>query len=99
MSRRPKALPALLAVLCAAFGAVLALQHPLAPGWALAAFVAVLAFLSWRPRDWLWIVPAGLPMLDFAPWTGGLVIEEFDLPVDSVRWALAYEVSARTRAA
>jgi uncharacterized protein (DUF433 family) len=27
------------------------------------------------------------------------IAEEFDLPVDSVRWALAYEVSARTRAA
>lgn len=27
------------------------------------------------------------------------IAAEFDLPVDSVRWALAYEVSARTRAA
>lgn len=27
------------------------------------------------------------------------IAEEFDLPIDSVRWALAYEVSARTRAA
>ena len=88
MTRRPQALPALTAVLCAGFGAWLALQHPLAPGSALAAFVALVAFLAWRPQHWLWIVPAGLPLLDFAPWTGGLVIEEFDLLVLAVAAAL-----------
>ena len=88
MTRRPQALPTLAAVACAAFGAWLALQHPLAPGSALAAFVALIAFLAWRPRHWLWIVPAGLPLLDFAPWTGGLVIEEFDLLVLAVAAAL-----------
>ena len=88
MTRRPQALPALTAVLCAAFGAWLASLHPLAPGCALAAFVALIAFVAWRPRHWLWIVPAGLPVLDFAPWTGGLVIEEFDLLVLAVVAAL-----------
>ena len=88
MSRRPQALPALVALSCAAFGAVLASQHPLAPGGALLAFVAVIAFVAWRPRHWLWIVPAALPALDFAPWTGGLVIEEFDLLVLAVATAL-----------
>ncbi|MCK9686340.1 hypothetical protein [Scleromatobacter humisilvae] len=88
MIRRPQALPALAAVLCAGFGAVLARQHPLAPAWALIAFVAAMALVAWRPRHWLWIVPAALPILDFAPWTGGLVIEEFDLLVLAVAAAL-----------
>jgi hypothetical protein len=88
VSRRPQAVPALTAVLCAGFGAVLAWQHPLAPVWALFAFVAVIALIAWQPRHWLWLVPAGLPLLDFAPWTGGLVIEEFDLLVLAVAAAL-----------
>ena len=88
MIRRPQALPALAAASCAGFGAWLALQHPLAPGWALGAFVAVMALLAWQPRHWLWMVPAGLPILDFAPWTGGLVIEEFDLLVLAAAAAL-----------
>jgi len=88
VTRRPQALPALAAVVCAAFGAWQALQHPLAPGWALAGFVALIAFVAWQPRHWLWIVPAGLPFLDFAPWTGGLVVEEFDLLVLALAAAL-----------
>jgi hypothetical protein len=88
VSRRPKALPALAGVLCAAFGAALAWQHPLAPAGAVLAFLAVAAFLAWRPRHWLWIVPAGVPVLNFAPWTGGLVIEEFDLLVLAAAAAL-----------
>ena len=88
MSRRPQAVQALTALLCAGFGAVLAWQHPLAPRWALLAFVAVIALVAWQPRHWLWIVPAALPILDFAPWTGGLVIEEFDLLVLAVAAAL-----------
>jgi hypothetical protein len=88
VTRRPQALPALAAVLCAAFGSMLALQHPLAPGCALATFVALIACVAWRPWHWLWIVPAALPFLDFAPWTGGLVVEEFDLLVLAVAAAL-----------
>lgn len=88
MSRRLEALPALAALFCATGGAVLAAQHPLAPGAALLAFGAVIVFVAWRPRHWLWMVPAGLPVLDFAPWTGGLVIEEFDLLVLGVAAAL-----------
>ena len=88
MSRRPQAVPALTAIICAGFGAVLASQHPLAPGWALLAFIALIAIVAWRPRHWLWLVPAALPLLDFAPWSGGLVIEEFDLLVLAVAAAL-----------
>ncbi len=31
------------------------------------------------PRLWLFVVPAALPLLNFSPWTGWLVVEEFDL--------------------
>jgi hypothetical protein len=68
-----------LAAACVAAGGALAWQHPLAPSAVLAAFVAWSAAVAWRPRLWLCVVPAALPMLNFAPWTGWLAVEEFDL--------------------
>ncbi|WP_035374573.1 hypothetical protein [Pseudoduganella violaceinigra] len=38
-----------------------------------------LALLFWRPEAWLVAVPALLPVLDFAPWTGWFYLEELDL--------------------
>lgn len=35
----------------------------------------------WQPAAWLWLVPACLPWLNFSPWTGWVVIEEFDILV------------------
>ena len=35
--------------------------------------------LGVRPQAWLVIVPAALPLLDFAPWTGRFFWDEFDL--------------------
>ncbi|WP_158025679.1 O-antigen ligase family protein [Rhodoferax antarcticus] len=35
--------------------------------------------MGWQPRLWLWLVPACLPWLNFSPWTGWIVFEEFDL--------------------
>jgi len=100
VTRRPQALPASAAVGCAAFGAWLAWQHPLAPAWTLAAFFALAGFIAWRPGHWLWMVPAGLPLLDFAPWTGGLVVEEFDLLVLAVAtgWQARAALSPRVAA-
>ena len=65
----------------AAFGAgsALAWQHPLWPFAATAGFVAwVLVALRW-PEAWLVVVPLALPWLNFAPWTGAMLVEEFDL--------------------
>ena len=45
----------------------------------LAAFVLWCAVVAWRPGIWLFVVPAALPLLNFAPWTGWVVFEEFDL--------------------
>lgn len=39
----------------------------------------VCCLVVWQPRLWLWLVPAGLPWLNFSPWTGWIVFEEFDL--------------------
>jgi len=40
---------------------------------------AYIALLLYRPTWWLAIVPAALPVLDFAPWTGWYFIDELDL--------------------
>ena len=32
-----------------------------------------------RPLAWLFVVPAALPFLNFSPWTGWLIFDEFDL--------------------
>ena len=70
---------AALAAVCAAAAVFLGWHHPLAPGWCLAATLLVaLASARW-PTLWLVLVPAGLPWLDFSPWTGWLMVQEFDL--------------------
>ena len=61
-----------------------------AAGWALldfprwnvllaGGFVLYLALLWRYPKAWLVIVPAALPVLDFAFWTGRFFLDEFDL--------------------
>lgn len=40
---------------------------------------AYIALLLYRPHWWLALVPALLPVLDFAPWTGWYFIDELDL--------------------
>jgi len=35
--------------------------------------------MVWRPGVWLLVVPACLPLLNFSPWTGWLIFEEFDI--------------------
>lgn len=42
--------------------------------------LALYALLLWRvPHAWLWVVPAVLPWLDLAPWSGRLLFDEFDM--------------------
>jgi hypothetical protein len=40
---------------------------------------AYAAYLWKQPHGWLLVVPALLPVLDFAPWTGWFYLDEFDL--------------------
>ncbi|TFW17290.1 hypothetical protein E4L98_21205 [Duganella callida] len=41
--------------------------------------LAVGAVLLYRPGLWLLLAPALLPLLDFAPWTGSIFLEDLDL--------------------
>ncbi len=74
-----KLLSLTVAVLCLAAGAALAWHHPLWPVPVLLLFglwcVTVVRYPAW----WLFGVPALLPLLNFSPWTGWLMVEEFDL--------------------
>lgn len=73
--------PAWLLVSLASFfaGAALAWHHPLRPMGALTVFGLWCVAVAWRPGVWLFVVPACLPFLNFSPWTGWLVFEEFDI--------------------
>ncbi|MCY7305054.1 MAG: hypothetical protein LH632_02690 [Rhodoferax sp.] len=54
-------------------------HHPVTPAVCLTGItLVVLATARW-PHLWLVLVPAGLPWLNFSPWTGWLLVEEFDL--------------------
>ena len=73
LARRGAALAAL-ALLLAAAGVYPAPLPLLA-----VALAGYMALLLWRPALWLLAVPALLPVLDFAPWTGWFFLEELDL--------------------
>ena len=77
-------LPARPLALLAGAACVLALrQYPLGHGWPSLLFAALLPayflLLCWRPACWLFCVPALLPVLDLAPWTGWFFLEEIDV--------------------
>ena len=61
-------------------GLILALSvYPLSDSWLSAILLAYGALLWWRPRLWLFALPALLPVLDLAPHTGWFFVEEIDL--------------------
>lgn len=80
--------PVLLVLLLAALLAA----YPLAP-WAMAVALILYSLALWRwPGLWLVAIPAGLPLLDLAPWTGWLLIGEQDfflLATVAVLWLRA----------
>jgi hypothetical protein len=52
------------------------------PRWQLAIGLGLLVYMAvlwFRPPAWLLVVPAALPLLDLAPWTGRFFLDEFDL--------------------
>ncbi len=67
------------AVASMVLGVLLALHHPLWPALVLCAFYAWALAVAWRPKIWLLAVPAALPWLNFSPWTGWQIFDEFDL--------------------
>jgi hypothetical protein len=74
-----RAAAAAIAAGCFASGAILAAHHPIAPAWALAAYVVWCCAVAWRPSLWLPLLIAALPAAGLAPWSGWLVFEEWDL--------------------
>ncbi|WP_219118187.1 hypothetical protein [Janthinobacterium sp. UMAB-56] len=77
-------LAARLLALLAGAACMLALRHyPLGHGWPGLLFAVLLPayflLLCWRPACWLFCVPALLPVLDLAPWTGWFFLEEIDV--------------------
>jgi len=69
------------ASLALAWGLVIALHHPIAPALVAGGLLAWSAAVFQRPSAWLLLIPAALPIIDMAPWTGWISLEEFDLLV------------------
>jgi len=65
---------------CALAGMFAAMHHPL---WSYCAvgFAVLATALYLSPFAWLFVLPAALPAIGLAPWTGWLTFEEFDLLV------------------
>lgn len=79
----PRSLPRLvgsLAVSAAALPLLYAFlaRFPLAWPALATGLLAYALLLAWRPWIWLFAVPAALPVLDLAPWSGWIAIDEFD---------------------
>ena len=68
-----------IAILSLAAGASLAALHPLWPRFMLPAFLFAALLFAFRPLWGLFALPALLPLLNFSPWSGWLIVEEFDL--------------------
>ncbi len=85
LPRRPAALAALaVGLACAAIGLWLMRHYPVATAASTALWVAIAAasFFGWRVLPLL--VPALVPVIGFAPWTGWITFEELDLLVLAV---------------
>ncbi len=70
---------AFIALVCLVFGGVLAAHYPIAPALMSVVFVGWSVAVFLRPAIWLFALPALLPVIGFASWTGWLTFEEFDL--------------------
>ncbi|MBC7484535.1 MAG: hypothetical protein H7337_22120, partial [Rhizobacter sp.] len=75
---------AFLATGCGLAGLGLALHYPLVPWLATTLFGISAAMFFARPTAWLIALPASLPIVAFAPWTGWITFEELDLLVLAV---------------
>ncbi len=60
-------------------GAILAAHYPLSASAMLVAFALASAVAYLRPSLWLFVVPAALPGIGFASWTGWIAFEELDI--------------------
>ena len=74
---RPLTLAA--AAACCGMGLLLAGHHPLWPVALSATFTVWVVVCARWEGPWLFALPAAMPVLNFSPWTGWLVFDEFDL--------------------
>jgi len=72
---------ALVTIACGLVGVGLSLRYPLVPWLAVALFGSCAVVFFARPSAWLITIPALLPIVAFAPWTGWITFEELDLLV------------------
>ncbi|MBS0446990.1 MAG: hypothetical protein JSR59_13690 [Proteobacteria bacterium] len=94
--------PALIAFGCGAGGLALAAHYPLQPFAALALFVLATLVAYRYPNAWPLAVPALLPVIGFAPWTGWITFEELDLLVLAMAaggyaWLASHSPPSRAR--
>ncbi len=79
-----RAAAGILALLALVAGGWLALHYPIATPAMPIGFAAVALLAGAFPSAWLVLVPALLPIIGFAPYSGWLTFEEFDLLVLAV---------------
>lgn len=79
-----KLTPAVLALILAPAALALAIQHPLAPEAMSAVVLMLWAAVFSSPHLWLLALPALLPVIGLAPWTGWITFEEQDILVLAV---------------
>lgn len=78
-SSLPATVSTLIALAALTAGLFIAAHHPLLPV-ALAASCVIMLVICFRfDHVWLLLLPALLPLVDLAPWTGWLTFEEFDV--------------------
>ena len=74
-----KSLAAIVALTCLSTGGFLAGHYPLSSAFMLGAFAVACVAVFLRPEIWLFALPAILPAIGLASWTGWLAVEEFDI--------------------
>ena len=69
----------LIALTALTLGGVLIANHPFGLFFPAIAFLLYTAFVFYQPSVFLLVIPALLPIIGFAPWTGWITFEELDL--------------------
>lgn len=64
-----------------ALSLVLALDYPVGPYWLAAGLAGYVALQLRWPLIWLFALPFAIPLLDLAPWSGRIFLEDYDLLV------------------
>lgn len=72
--------------------------QPYARAWLAIGVLSYAALLTRYPHAWLVVLPAALPVLDLAPWSGRIFFDEFDALV-LLTLAVGYALSGRPAAA